>query len=66
MSIAFPLLMLVLIALRMTGFEFARLAMRRARGALEAFAGVAGTNAGTSSARALDRASGPSSPYPHA
>jgi hypothetical protein len=52
----------VLIALGMAGFEFARLAMTRARGALEAFAGLAGT----SSARASDRASVPSSAYPHA
>jgi len=62
MSIAFPLLMPVLIALRMTGFEFARLAMTRARRALEAFAGVAGTGDPTSSTRA----SVPSSPLPRA
>ena len=59
---AFRFLTLVLIALGMAGFEFSRLAMTRARGALEAFAGVAGTDAGTSSARA----SVPSSPFPRA
>lgn len=60
--VAFRLLTLVLIALGMAGFEFARLAMTRARGALEAFAGVAGTDAATSSARASVR----SNPLPQA
>jgi len=59
---AFRFLTLVLIALGMAGFEFSRLAMTRGRGALEAFAGVAGTHAVTPSARA----SVPSSPLPRA
>lgn len=60
--VAFRLLTLVLIALGMAGFAFARLAMTRAHGALEAFAGIAPADAAASSARD----SVPSNPLPRA